>query len=115
VLIAVALLAGALVYLFGRMWRKARVADPFVGGERVPAERLRVSATRFYDTIRDLPLLRPLYRGQERGVFDPYVLLGKAGAGVTWVLRRIHNGILPWYLAWSLLGILVLIAVFSLW
>jgi formate hydrogenlyase subunit 3/multisubunit Na+/H+ antiporter MnhD subunit len=114
VLIAVALLAGAMVYLFGRMWRKARVADPFVGGERVPVERLRVSATRFYDTIRDLKLLRPLYRGQERGSFDPYVLLGKAGAGITWVLRRIHNGILPWYLAWSLLGILVLIAVLAL-
>jgi formate hydrogenlyase subunit 3/multisubunit Na+/H+ antiporter MnhD subunit len=114
VLIAVALLAGALVYLFGRMWRKTRLADPFVGGERVPVERLRVSGTRFYDTIKDLPLLRPLYRWQERGVLDPYFLLGRAGAGVTWVLRRIHNGILPWYLAWSLLGILALIAVFTL-
>lgn len=114
VLIVVSLLAGGLVYLFGRMWRKARVADLFVGGERVPSERLRVSGTRFYDTVRDLPLLAPLYRWQERGFLDSYFLLGKAGAAVTWVLRRIHNGILPWYLSWSLLGVLALIAVFAL-
>jgi hypothetical protein len=47
-------------------------------------------------------------------VFDPYVVLGKAGAGITWALRKLHNGMLSWYLLWSLAGLLALFALIVL-
>jgi formate hydrogenlyase subunit 3/multisubunit Na+/H+ antiporter MnhD subunit len=113
-LLLISLAGGLLIYGLGRLRKKARIADPFIGGESLPAERLRVSGVGFYQTIKDLPLMGRMYRGQEKGVFDPYVVLGKAGAGITWALRKLHNGMLSWYLLWSLAGLLALFALIVL-
>jgi formate hydrogenlyase subunit 3/multisubunit Na+/H+ antiporter MnhD subunit len=110
-LLLIGLAAGLLLYVLGRLRKKARIAEPFIGGESMSAERLRVSGVGFYETLRSLPLLGRMYRGQEKGAFDPYVQIGRAGAGITWALRKLHNGMLPWYLAWSIAGLLVLFAV----
>jgi hypothetical protein len=110
ILLLVGIGLGLLLYLVLWMRGKARVADPFVGGESLPPERLRASGVHFYDTVRGLDLLGRIYRIQERGWFDAHVILGKVGGAVTWCLRKLHNGMLSWYLAWSVGGVLLLSA-----
>ena len=103
---------GVLVLLAGRIGKTRRVPS-FVGGEEVGARvSARVAASRFYDTIRSLPLLGRIYDAQERGAFDPHVQVGRVGAGLVGFLRRLHGGNLLWYLAWSLLGTGILLVLF---
>jgi formate hydrogenlyase subunit 3/multisubunit Na+/H+ antiporter MnhD subunit len=103
---------GILVLLAGRIGKMRRVPS-FVGGEKAGAQvSARVAASRFYDTIRSLPLLSRIYDAQERGVFDPHVQIGRIGAGLVGFLRRLHGGNLLWYLAWSFLGTGILLVLF---
>ena len=71
-----------------------------------------MDGTHFYDTIKSIPLLKRIYEAQEKGRLDPFVWIGGLGLSVTGVLRRLHNGLLSWYLSWSLVGIGVLILLF---
>jgi formate hydrogenlyase subunit 3/multisubunit Na+/H+ antiporter MnhD subunit len=113
-LIVLGLVLGLVLYLLGRYRRSARVVAPFIGGEELDPATGRVLGTHFYDTIRDLPLLKRIYAGQEKGRLDPYTWIGALGLGITGVLRRIHNGLLSWYLAWSAAGIVILLVLFIL-
>jgi hypothetical protein len=69
---------------------------------------MRVSGTEFYNTIKETGGLKTIYRLAERKVFDIYVVGAKITLGFTKVFRYLHNGILPTYLAWCLLGMIVL-------
>jgi formate hydrogenlyase subunit 3/multisubunit Na+/H+ antiporter MnhD subunit len=108
-LIILGLVIGLIIYLFGKYKKSARVVSPFIGGEK-PG---RVVGTHFYDTIKELPLLRGTYTAQGKGHLDPYSWIGGLGLAITGLLKRIHNGLLSWYLAWSLVGILVLVVLFT--
>jgi hypothetical protein len=55
--------------------------------------------------------LKQLYSTQEKGYFDPYNQSGKVGLGLTGLLRWLHSGVLPMYLTWVLLGLLLIIFV----
>jgi hypothetical protein len=55
--------------------------------------------------------LKQLYSGQEKGYFDPYDQGGKAGLGLTGFLKWLHSGVLPIYLTWVVLGLLIIIFV----
>jgi formate hydrogenlyase subunit 3/multisubunit Na+/H+ antiporter MnhD subunit len=106
------LVVGLIIYYIGLMLRSSRMADAYIGGEKeTPLQR--VKGTEFYNTIKDLPLLSGTYSAQEKGCFDPYVWFGNIGKGITWVLQQLHSGILPWYLSYSLLGIVVLLFLFA--
>ncbi len=113
-LIVAGLVVGLIVYLLGRYRKSARVVSAFTGGEELDAETGRLLGTHFYDTIRSMPLLRGAYAAQERGSLDPYGWIGGLGLAVTGLLRRVHNGLLSWYLAWSLLGMAALLLLFIL-
>ncbi|MEW5816579.1 MAG: proton-conducting transporter membrane subunit [Spirochaetota bacterium] len=108
-LILIGVVLGLLFYLLGNVRKTGRTARTFIGGESVDPEIIRVPGTTFYDTIKSLPVLEKLFDAQEKGWFDPYVLFGKFGLGISGVLKKLHNGLLPWYLTWSLLGIIVLL------
>ena len=110
-LIILGLVIGLAIYLFGRYRKSARVVTPFIGGEN--PERIRFAGTHFYDTVKQLPLLKGTYAAQARGHLDPYNWIGRLGLGITAALKWIHNGLLSWYLSWSLAGILVLILLFT--
>jgi len=111
-LIVLGLAVGLLLYVLGRYRRSARVVAPFTGGEELEARTGRVIGTHFYDTIRELPLLKGIYAGQEKGRLDPFTWIGGLGLGITGFLRRIHNGLLSWYLSWSVAGIVILLVLF---
>ena len=111
-LIVLGLVVGLVLYVLGRYRRSARVVTPFTGGEELEPRTGRIIGTYFYDTIRELPLLRRIYAGQEKGRLDPFTWIGALGLGITGVLRRIHNGLLSWYLSWSVAGIVILLVLF---
>jgi formate hydrogenlyase subunit 3/multisubunit Na+/H+ antiporter MnhD subunit len=102
---------GLFVYLLGTA-RKARVTDPFVGGEKLDDHpEMRVSGVDFYATIRELPVLRRVYPAAEKRTFDIYdqglKLLGWIGG----ILSSLHNGQLGRYVFWFFVGLVVVYAV----
>jgi len=107
-LILVGIIIGVIIYYFGTI-AKVKEAPSFVGGEILKDHPdMRVSGTEFYNTIQDIGLLRTLYKLAERKMFDLYEVGGKITFGFTNILRYIHNGVLPSYLAWCLLGMGIL-------
>jgi hypothetical protein len=83
--------------------------DNFVGGE-APEKLPRVSGTEFYNTIRDIAPIGRIYKEEESGNLDLYNVGLKAIGLFASPLRRLHNGVLPTYMVWSLLGMLGLFA-----
>jgi hypothetical protein len=110
-LIVVALGLGALVFLLGR-FRKARVVRPFLSGETTmfTAEETRFPGTGFYGTVMELGVLGTVYRDAAEGAYDLYALVGEAGGRLVELLRRVHNGVLPTYLGFCMVGLLVVLA-----
>lgn len=107
-LILAGIIIGIIIYLLGTI-AKTRETEIFVGGETVKEHpRMRVSGTEFYNTIQDIGVLRAIYRLAKLKVFDLYDVGAKVAFGFSKVLRYIHNGVLPTYLAWCLLGMGVL-------
>ncbi|PIU41727.1 MAG: hypothetical protein COS99_03975 [Candidatus Omnitrophica bacterium CG07_land_8_20_14_0_80_42_15] len=108
VLILAGIILGLIIYFIGTIAR-TRDSDAFIGGEVLEKNPdMRVSGTEFYDTIKDAGILKIFYRLAERKVFDIYNIGTRITFGFSGVLRSIHNGVLPSYLAWCLLGLLFL-------
>lgn len=101
--------AGALAYLVFRPG-KFRISETFVGGED-PASLERVSGTEFYDTIGDLRPVRRLYDTEAAGAFDAYAISGKLVELCVKPMQALHNGVLPTYLVWALLGMVSIFTV----
>jgi hypothetical protein len=97
---------GALIYFVGTI-KTARTTEPFIGGEVLPAEE-RPTGTEFYNTIADIPILGKMYGMAKEGLFDVYELSRRFLRVFTVMLQRLHNGILPTYLTWCLIGMLIL-------
>ncbi len=108
-LIIIGLGVGVLIYLAGTI-KAVRTTEPFIGGEVLPSEE-RPTGTEFYNTISDLPLIGAIYTKAKEGFFDVYELGRRVTFGISGILQYLHNGVLPTYLTWCLIGILVLIAV----
>lgn len=105
-LLGIGLGLGFLIYLSGNFIKGIRETGSYIGGEELESE-MRLSGTEFYATIKQLPLLKMLYAKAERKVFDIY----DQGRKIVFVFIRIfqylHNGVLPTYLVWCLLGMIV--------
>ena len=101
-LLLIGLVLGFALFFVGRYRKSVRVVGAFTGGEVLDEKTGRVSATHFYNTIRAVPGLRWAYKLQENGKLDTYNWIGGAGLRFTGVLKRIHSGVLPWYLSWIL-------------
>lgn len=105
-LILVGVVIGMAIYMIGNI-KNLRVDEPFIGGEAL-RDDMKLSGVEFYKTIEDIPLLAAIYSMAKRGIFDIY----EQGARITFffsgVLKRMHNGVLPTYLAWCLLGAVIL-------
>lgn len=110
VLLIVGLILGVIIYLFGKV-RGYRTTDTFVGGEKLDTEDTRVPGTGFYETIRLFRGLKTIYEDSKEGVYDLYSLIGKYGLNIVNIGRRLHNGLLPTYLAWCIVGLGVLLVV----
>lgn len=105
-LLVIGLMAGLLGYAF--MKSKAfRTTATFIGGEE-PTALERVSGTEFYDTLKDMKWLGRMYKKEDAGSFDIYVQ-GKNAIGIfTRFFQYLHNGVLPTYIVWCLIGMLAI-------
>lgn len=122
-MLILAFIVGIVAYLLGTV-SKARVCDTYIGGEYLDktyvsdevagARDVEVTGVDFYETIRSLQPLKATYKLAEKKVFDLY----DVGTAVIFyfveALRKAHNGVLPVYLTWFLVGLLAVAAVLSL-
>jgi len=117
ILILVGIGVGVLIVLIGGLFaRKVRIVPTWTCGEKQANDDMIIPGTHFYKTVSSMGGLRQLYSGQEKGYFDPYDQGGKVGLAVTNFLKWLHCGILPVYLTWVTLGLLiVLFAVCRIW
>ena len=106
-LILVGIALGLVIYLAGNIKGALREDNSYIGGEVIP-QRERVSGVDFYNTIKEIPLFKLLYQKAEDKVFDIYEQGKKFVFFVTGKLQRFHNGVLPTYLIWCLLGMVIL-------
>lgn len=134
-LIILGFVLGAIIYRLSKV-SVIREDDSYIGGE-VATSHMKVSGIDFYDTIKNFTGLKRIYAVAEKKKLDFYwwgmgfskgvatvllaldrlvdsvwsglasffLLLGRAGG-------FLHTGILHSYLAWCLLGIIVLLLVF---
>jgi len=110
-LIVIGVALGLLILLVGFLSRKVRVVPTWTCGEIQTNEQMIVPGTHFYKTVSSMGGLKGLYSGQERGYFDPYDQSGRVGLALTNFLRWLHSGILPMYLTWVTLGLLIILFV----
>ncbi|MDP2940331.1 MAG: proton-conducting transporter membrane subunit [Candidatus Omnitrophota bacterium] len=102
-LIFVGLLIGLIIYWLGSLKSRARYDSYFVGGEIMPIDS-RVTGTQFYNTVMDFKLIKFIYEKAKQKTFDIYEQSKNLVFSIDKFLQYLHNGILPTYLVWILLG-----------
>lgn len=106
-LVIAGIAVGLIIYWASR-GSSARETEPFVGGETLDAE-MAVSGVNFYATIKEMGGLRWFYRKAGEKGFDIYDQGRNLTFRVTELLREAHGGLLPVYLGWCIVGMLVLL------
>jgi formate hydrogenlyase subunit 3/multisubunit Na+/H+ antiporter MnhD subunit len=114
-LLAIAFALGGGICLLGKMTR-TRSVEPFAGGERVSEHpEMRVSAVDVYRTVEQVPFLTASYAAARRKLFDVYDVGAKGVLGVSRFFSSMHNGELATYIAWCLLGMIVMFLAIMKW
>jgi formate hydrogenlyase subunit 3/multisubunit Na+/H+ antiporter MnhD subunit len=107
-LVLIGLAIGFIIYLFGKI--KVREAEPFLGGEHLPAEE-RVTGAGFFDSIRDIDGLSRLYRWAVAKYFDIYDQGGRLATGISKMFRRVHTGVVNTYMLWVIVSLTILLVI----
>jgi len=108
IMIFIGLGVGLIIYLFGSI--HVREAKPFIGGETLKDEE-RVSGTGFYNTIRNLRIIKNIYDKALAFWFDIYEQLNNVLDRTAQFLRCAHTGVLSLYMVWLCIGLAILIFV----
>src|SRR3989338_6770457 len=111
-LISVGIILGGLIYM-ALIPKRERLVGLFVGGED-PEALERVSGAEFYDTVKDVKILGSMYEKEARHAFDIYDISRKSLEVFTKFFQRLHNGVLPTYLVWYLLGMIAMFIILFL-
>jgi len=99
---------GLLIFSFKAFKPIVREDVAYVGGENLDLQETRVSGTEFYNTLKELKTLRIIYKQAQAGAFDIYEQGKTLVFGIGRFLQFLHNGVLPTYLVWTLLGMIAL-------
>ncbi len=105
VLIIAGLILGGVIFALSNT--KIRYSNCFIGGEHL-SDDVRPRATEFYNQIEKMGFLSAMYKLAGRKVFDLYEICTKIIFVFIRFLRYLHNGVLPTYLVWCLIGIVIL-------
>jgi formate hydrogenlyase subunit 3/multisubunit Na+/H+ antiporter MnhD subunit len=119
-LIVGAIVVGLLVYWLTMRHGKLRRVTTYIGGELLqdvyvsgeeagPKRHIEVTGVDFYNTIEQLPVLQRLYTLARAKAFDLYDLVQQGVNYVIQMLRSLHTGILPTYLRWFVVGLVVVV------
>lgn len=111
IVLTIGLILGCLIFKLGGISKSIRRDIPYVGSE-IPAlsEESRVTGTEFYNSVKEISILSRFYKRAEAGALDIYEQ-GKKIFSVSGILQYLHNGVLPTYLVWMLLGMVGLFLV----
>jgi len=107
-LIIISLVLGFLLLCLKWARPLVRQDTAFIGGELIDLEETRVTGTEFYNSVKEFWILKDIYKGAERGLFDIYEQAKIIVFGLGKFFQNLHNGVLPTYLAWTLLGMMYL-------
>jgi formate hydrogenlyase subunit 3/multisubunit Na+/H+ antiporter MnhD subunit len=110
-LIIVGLVLGVLIFKLKNLKPALRSDTVFIGGETTDFEEKRVTGTEFYNTIKEFGILKGIYNKAEAGFFDIYEQAKIVVFAIGKYLQYLHNGILPTYMVWMLLGMMGLFLV----
>ncbi len=105
-LIVTGLILGVFIFKLKGIKPVLRNDTAFVGGETVDLKELPVTGTEFYNTIKEFGGLKRIYNKAEEGLFDIYEQGKNMIFGIGKLLQYLHNGVLPTYLVWTLLGMM---------
>jgi formate hydrogenlyase subunit 3/multisubunit Na+/H+ antiporter MnhD subunit len=111
---------GLLVYWLTMRGGKLRRVKTYIGGELLqdvyvsgeqtgPGRHIEVTGVDFYNTIEQLPGLQRFYILTRAKVFDIYYLVQNSVNYVIKMLRSLHTGILPAYLRWFVVGLVIVV------
>jgi len=115
-LLLIGIAVGVGILAVSAFRKKVREVPTWTCGEIQPNDEMIIPGTHFYKTISSMGGLRQMYKGQESGYFDLYNQSGRVGLVLTGMLKWMHSGILPAYLTWVTLGLLiVLFVVCGIW
>ena len=106
-LVIFGLVIGLFFFKFSGFKMSSRTDSVFVGGEKIDFKPNAVTGTDFYNSISEFGLLKTIYKKAQEGFFDIYEE-GKKLKVFSLPLRYLHNGILPTYMVWVLLGMVAL-------
>ena len=120
VLILVGIIFGLVIYALTMRSGKLRRVRTYIGGEQLqdvylsgeqtgPARHVEVTGIDFYNTIEQLPALQRLYTLARAKAFDIYELIKNSANYLIKMLRSLHTGVLPAYLRWFVIGLLVVV------
>lgn len=104
ILLLTGLAIGAFGYLLLRS-AKFRRTDTFVGGAD-PDTLGRIAGTEFYNTVTDIKMVGRAVKNEAKGTFDIYSISSNMINAISRPLSILHNGILPTYMVWCLLGVM---------
>jgi len=111
-LIIIGLVLGILIFKLKGLKPALRADTVFTGAETIDLEEEnKVTGTEFYNTVKELGILRSIYNKAEAGFFDIYEQAKIVVFGIGKYLQYLHNGILPTYMVWMLLGMIGLFLV----
>lgn len=132
-LISAGLVFGIVFWLL--MNKKNLRRDSQYNGGEIISENFSFPATEFYRTVEEMPLMEKVYSFLKFEPLDLYNVtqgvlktigsllfilvdrvidyltrfIGYSCLGVSWIFRKLHTGVLDFYLAWSLLGLGVIL------
>mgnify|MGYP006864910663 CR=1 FL=1 len=90
--------------------RKIRLDDIYLGG-MAPLERFRVTGAAFYNEIRNMSGLKPIYDAAEKQAFDAYHIGEKSSLLLSRLFQKMHPGLLQLYVLFIIIGVIVFLFV----
>jgi formate hydrogenlyase subunit 3/multisubunit Na+/H+ antiporter MnhD subunit len=110
-LLAVGIILGCLVIIISLWKRKVRIVPTWTCGETQPNDQMIIPGTHFYKTISSMSPFKQLYNTQQKGAYDPYNYGKIIGSAFTNFLKWLHSGLLPMYLTWVMIGLLIILII----
>jgi len=109
ILVGVSIIVGVLIYLAANI-KSFRIEDSYIGGEK-DQDVSKASVLDFYKTISQNNFFAGIYNAAGRKWFDLYDI----GKNIVLAFSRLfsswHTGILPFYVAWLVSGLIILLII----
>jgi multicomponent Na+:H+ antiporter subunit A len=109
ILVGVSIIIGIVIYLAGNV-KKFRLEDSYIGGEK-DQDISKASVLDFYKTISTNRFFSGIYFSAGKKWFDLYDIGRNMVLWCSRILSSWHTGILPFYVAWLISGLVILMII----